>query len=1041
MNILLSSELQLRRLMPLSELQYSLSSLSELKVVQLKELCKALGLTMLGKKQDLIDRVSQMAHVWHSRHEVVKLLALRTMTLKLFNFQPVPDFRTLCQALTNGNYEVTPERSEPAFRARQTALNASNPPFGFLGSKTAALPNSYNGPALMFPSTVFYTIRKQMKGFPQIMVASKGRNELRTEVVLSKSDADLLRTSSSAKLYMFGGLASDRSLNGVTVQFPPVEIYVNGVHTRQYIRGLRGQKGTCRPADLTPYIPASNKIRLSLTYLDAPENYVMVVYMVETHSPQTLVDRIAETTEHILAASTRESIAHDFISSLDDDLVIATSSISLRCPLTYARMNYPTRSIECDHIQCFDGLSFLTMQERIPTWICPVCLKQIGQRSLAISDYLVEILRDTSEDTESVNLNPDGSWEAVSEDTKMRTESPQVAVKTEPSADIDNSIEIIELDSDSEDEPMGNNPGTQQSPATQQPLHAEANGISVRKENDNVPLTTSTQPEIPPPLVRSQEADEDMHLSAIEELLNRELTLENHEQADISMSSKHGADDSDDEPLRNVARKRRHMNEGPVMEVIEIEDTPLPETMQEEVMPVPQSVALGNSLIQKIGNQFSRSPSPTQRTSLPSQFTGVTNERLLSETIGLQNHESSLAVPARQAQHSEIHANGNKTDSNNVEAMPLASPEQPGESAIEEAATIPDDSSEVPTSAINDVIINHARGSGLNSDSHSTSRAAEAVASSAGSQNGAVSSSTNGGIVTAAGDSPDPSNSLAQGRLSNEVYRNGETGGVSNTSSGSSISSSKPSAAPAAANEPVAASAPVGPLGLGTSARPVAFPKRPLYRDEVRRLIDLISSYQQQMRPESFSSPNSDGASNRHSPAAHSPFMGLFRIPDHTYNSERAQQPTIGATGPLPVQRGVSRDEPADSFSPVPTEITRTGSNTTNVSNGSQGLVTASSNNLATPRFSRSVFLPSESSQHAETFHTTTAELDNADDVDDGDVTATPGPKKLGNNSLNTPTSALDNQIQQIHIETPVKNSSDKVRLGTQQNQMSATNI
>lgn len=1024
--------------MPLSELQYSLSSLSELKVVQLKELCKALGLTILGKKQDLIDRISQMANVWHSRHEVVKLLALRTMTLKLFNFQPVPDFRTLCHALTNGSFEAIPEPSEPAFRARQTALNASNPPFGYLGTKTVTLQNSYTGPALMFPSTLFYTIRKQMKGFPQIMVASKGRNELRTELLLSKTDADMLRSSSSIKLYMFGGLASDRSLSGVTVQFPPVEIYVNGVHTRQYIRGLRGQKGTCRPADLTPYIPASNKIRLSLTYLDAAENYVMVVYMVETHSPQILVDKITDTKAHILANSTRESIAHDFASSLDDDLVIATSSISLRCPLTYARMNYPTRSIECDHIQCFDGLSFLTMQERIPTWICPVCLKQIGQHSLAISDYLVEILRNTSDETESVNLNPDGSWEAVREDNKMRTESPQVAIKTEPSVNAENSIEIIELDSDSDDEPVGNNHARQQAPSTRLPFHSEGNGTS----NGGVPLTPSNQSHMPPPVTRIQEADEDMHLSAIEELLNRELTQDNPEQADVSMTSKHGADDSDDEPLRNMARKRRHVNEGSAVEIIEIDDSPLPEAMQETVEPVRENVELDGSVIQKIGSQFSRSPSPTQRPSLSTEFSGVTKER--DQTIDSQGERATLQAQDREAGNTEIQELRTRTESSNVE---------PQASAMEAEVTNSNGTSEVRRSEANDVVSSDRHVSGSKSGTSSTSAPTAVVASSPGSQNGAtstassISSNSQSGVIEPSGGrtSSISSNAFAERRLSNAALRNGGTGSISSVSNSSRSefnSSEKPVGPSEISTTQISGSTLVGSsAALGTSGRPVAFPKRPLYRDEVRRLIDLISNYQQQMRPESFQLLNSDSAANRPAPAAHSPFMGLFQIPDHTYNSERALQPIIGASGPLPVPRAVSREERTNSSSPVPPEVTPPGTTTAIVSNGSQNLGTVSSNNLATPRFSRSVFLPTESSPQAGTFHTSAAKLDDGAVPNAGDITATPAPKQPADNSLATPTTALDNQIQQIHIETPVKSASDKVRLGTQQTQMSATNI
>ena len=37
------------------------------------------------------------------------------------------------------------------------------------------------------------------------------------------------------------------------------------------------------------------------------------------------------------------------------------------------RMQVPIRTATCDHLQCFDAITFLMMNERKPTWMCPVC--------------------------------------------------------------------------------------------------------------------------------------------------------------------------------------------------------------------------------------------------------------------------------------------------------------------------------------------------------------------------------------------------------------------------------------------------------------------------------------------------------------------------------------------------------------------------------------------------------------------------------------------------------------------------------------------
>lgn len=52
----------------------------------------------------------------------------------------------------------------------------------------------------------------------------------------------------------------------------------------------------------------------------------------------------------------------------------------------------PGRSTNCTHIQCFDVLLFLQMNERKPTWSCPVCDKKIPFPTLVVDGLFTEIL-------------------------------------------------------------------------------------------------------------------------------------------------------------------------------------------------------------------------------------------------------------------------------------------------------------------------------------------------------------------------------------------------------------------------------------------------------------------------------------------------------------------------------------------------------------------------------------------------------------------------------------------------------------------------
>lgn len=70
----------------------------------------------------------------------------------------------------------------------------------------------------------------------------------------------------------------------------------------------------------------------------------------------------------------------------DADSEIATTSlrVSLMCPLGKMKMVTPCRAITCQHLQCFDASLFLQMNERKPTWNCPVCDKPASYDSLVI---------------------------------------------------------------------------------------------------------------------------------------------------------------------------------------------------------------------------------------------------------------------------------------------------------------------------------------------------------------------------------------------------------------------------------------------------------------------------------------------------------------------------------------------------------------------------------------------------------------------------------------------------------------------------------
>ena len=62
----------------------------------------------------------------------------------------------------------------------------------------------------------------------------------------------------------------------------------------------------------------------------------------------------------------------------DDDIVAGAQTMSLKCPLSYMRLDTPCRSQHCSHPQCFDAASWYSMMEQTTTYLCPVCDKVLN---------------------------------------------------------------------------------------------------------------------------------------------------------------------------------------------------------------------------------------------------------------------------------------------------------------------------------------------------------------------------------------------------------------------------------------------------------------------------------------------------------------------------------------------------------------------------------------------------------------------------------------------------------------------------------------
>jgi len=107
--------------------------------------------------------------------------------------------------------------------------------------------------------------------------------------------------------------------------------------------------------------------------------------------------------------------------SEDNDIALDTLKVSIQCPLSKMRISTPCRPTTCSHVQVFDAMMFLQMNERKATWVCPVCDGNAHFDVLALDGYFQQVVEEANPDVTDINLFEDGSWEPFKQGSKRDT--------------------------------------------------------------------------------------------------------------------------------------------------------------------------------------------------------------------------------------------------------------------------------------------------------------------------------------------------------------------------------------------------------------------------------------------------------------------------------------------------------------------------------------------------------------------------------------------------------------------------------------------
>ncbi|KAL2262097.1 hypothetical protein VTK26DRAFT_2499 [Humicola hyalothermophila] len=262
-------------------------------------------------------------------------------------------------------------------------------------------------PGILFKPSPFYETKYQVGDIRPLEVMAAHRNSERISLRVQDHPAlqQCLLPDRTMRVMVF---CAAGNLGTQDIAFPyQCELKVNGGDIKANLRGLKNKPGSTRPVDITDSLrlrPATYTNNVEITYALTQKKFYLVLIVCKTVPIETLVARINKKIR-------RESVVSEISKKASDPDVVATSqNLSLKCPLSYMRLNLPCRALSCNHIQCFDATSYLQLQEQGPQWLCPICNKSAPFDQLAIDEYAQEILLKTNSSIEQVTIEPNGNW-------------------------------------------------------------------------------------------------------------------------------------------------------------------------------------------------------------------------------------------------------------------------------------------------------------------------------------------------------------------------------------------------------------------------------------------------------------------------------------------------------------------------------------------------------------------------------------------------------------------------------------------------------
>uniref|UniRef100_A0A0M3JSL8 E3 SUMO-protein ligase gei-17 (inferred by orthology to a C. elegans protein) n=1 Tax=Anisakis simplex TaxID=6269 RepID=A0A0M3JSL8_ANISI len=180
-------------------------------------------------------------------------------------------------------------------------------------------------------------------------------------------------------------------------------------------------KRPSRPVNITPFVQYHREVdkehKVLIEWSADRRAWAVGIFVVNRLTSEILLKRLVSNVHarrdlFVTKRAISEKLRDD---DEDDGVQMESIKFTLLCPLGRTRMVTPVKGYDCEHLQCFDLMLYLKMNEKRPTWKCAICDKSVTYENLIIDGYFEQVLKKASRNVTEVELLADGEWRPVVE--------------------------------------------------------------------------------------------------------------------------------------------------------------------------------------------------------------------------------------------------------------------------------------------------------------------------------------------------------------------------------------------------------------------------------------------------------------------------------------------------------------------------------------------------------------------------------------------------------------------------------------------------